>query len=94
DKVPDAVWSAATRFHHEVFDLLLAVIAIHILANVVYFIWKRENLVRAMITGRKPRMVFEDEQEAAVAGWWRAILCLAVSLAIVFGGIVLAGGRL
>ncbi|MEZ5856409.1 MAG: cytochrome b/b6 domain-containing protein [Hyphomicrobiaceae bacterium] len=93
-KVPDAVWAAASRWHHRLFDLLWIVVVLHIVANVLYLVWKGENLVRPMITGRKPSATFEDAPEASLAGWGRAFICLLVAAAIVFGGILAAGGRL
>ena len=29
-------------------------VALHVLAAIVYLVWKRQNLIGAMITGRKP----------------------------------------
>lgn len=93
-KVSDAFWASATRWHIRLFDLLLLFIALHITANIVYLVWKRENLVRAMVTGRKPALHYEDQSEASLVGYGRALLCLIISLAVVFGGIWIAGGKL
>ena len=38
--------------HHEGFELLLALIAIHVLAVIFYFAVKRLDLIRPMLTGR------------------------------------------
>src|SRR5690606_27940595 len=38
-KVSDAVWAAATSWHVFLFDVLLAIIALHILANALYYFW-------------------------------------------------------
>jgi hypothetical protein len=38
--------------HGRLFNVLLALIALHVLVIALYFFWKRENLVRAMVTGR------------------------------------------
>lgn len=93
-KVSDAVWQAASSWHHRLFDLLLVVIVVHVAANILYIVWKGENLIRPMITGRKRAGVFEDANEANLAGWGRAFVCLVLAAAIVFGAIVAAGGRL
>lgn len=93
-KVSDATWAAAAHWHHKIFDGLLLLILVHVAAAFLYLVWKRENLVRAMVTGRKPAMNYEDQREARLAGGGRAILCLAAAAAIVLGGIKLAGGRL
>lgn len=91
--VSDEVWNAATSWHLRLFDVLLAVIALHIAANFLYLVWKRENLVRAMLTGRKAAISYEDQPEARIAGGGRAVLCLLAAVALVFGGILLAGGK-
>lgn len=93
-RVPDAVWTLATRWHIKLFDVLLAVVGLHIAANVLYLVWKGENLVAAMISGRKPARDFEDGAQATVAHGIRAIACLLAALAIVFGSIWAAGGKL
>jgi cytochrome b len=92
-RVADATWAFATRWHLRMFDIILAVVALHILANILYLVWKGENLVAAMITGRKRARAYEDEPEARLASTGRAFACLLVAVAIVFGGIWLAGGR-
>ena len=74
--------------------LLLIVVGLHIAANIAYLIWKREILVRPMITGRKPAGHFEDQPAATLAGSGKAIACLAIAIAVVLGGIRLAAGKL
>lgn len=44
----------AAEMHELVFNLLLAAIALHVVAVVFYLAFRRENLVRAMITGSRP----------------------------------------
>ncbi|MDD3799066.1 MAG: cytochrome b/b6 domain-containing protein [Novosphingobium sp.] len=44
---------AAAQAHHLVFNLLLALIALHVLAIAWYRLFKRENLVGAMLTGSR-----------------------------------------
>lgn len=65
----------------------------HIVANVLYIVWKGENLVIPMFTGRKRRAAFEDAQEVRIAPTWLAVACLAAAIVIVLGGIRLAGGK-
>lgn len=93
NRVTEAVWTSATRWHIWLFDVILAIIALHILANVLYLVWKRENLVASMITGRKPSLPYEDQPEAHIAGGARALLCLLAAIALVFGGIAAFGGK-
>ena len=40
--------------HHEVYEILLWVLGLHIAAIVFYRVYKRQNLVSAMISGTKP----------------------------------------
>lgn len=93
-KVAEATVAALTKWHIWLFDIILVVVALHILANVAYLFWKRENLVRPMITGRKPATDFEDQQEARFGSPVAAVVCLVLAIAIVYGGITLAGGRI
>lgn len=92
-KVSDATWAAATKWHLWLFDVILAVVALHIAANLLYIVWKGENLVKPMITGTKPVADFEDQPEAEIATIGRALVCLIASVLLVFGGIVTLGGK-
>ncbi|MGD9803271.1 MAG: cytochrome b/b6 domain-containing protein [Hyphomicrobiaceae bacterium] len=92
-RVSDAVWGFATRWHIRLFDFLLYAIGLHIVANILYVVWKRENLVRAMMTGRKPAKNYEDQSRARLASPWLAVSCLFLAIAIVFGAIIAAGGK-
>ena len=92
-KVSDPIWAAATKWHLFMFDVILAVIALHILANILYIVWKGKNLVGPMITGRKPAGDFEDQPEAEIATVGKALVCLIASILLVFGGIMTVGGK-
>lgn len=43
-----------TAFHAFWVNVLIVLVAIHVLAAFVYLAWKRQNLIGAMFTGRKP----------------------------------------
>ncbi len=89
--------SLATRLHDQLFNyVLLPLVALHITVNALYTLVKKEPLIQAMITGRKPAEAYVDTKEAGIAArpGIRAVICLAASVAIVFGGIAAAGGRL
>jgi cytochrome b len=83
-----------TRWHVWLFDILLIVIAIHVLAVFAYAIWKREDLIGPMVTGRKRAAAFEDEAQAWFASPLLALVCLILATVIVLGGIMLAGGKI
>jgi cytochrome b len=93
-KISEAAVALATRWHIWLFDILLIVIGLHIFASFAYAIWKREDLIGPMITGRKRRAHFEDQIEARLASPLLALLCLILAAGIVLGGITLAGGKI
>jgi cytochrome b len=86
----------ATHWHQEVFDVLKILIFVHIIANVLYAVVKREPLIRAMVTGTKPAVEYVDTREAEIGGapLLRAFVCLLVASGIVLGGILALGGKL
>lgn len=89
--------TAAARWHGLVFDyLLLPLAGLHITVNALYGLIRKEPLIRAMVTGRKPAGSYEDAPEADIVAHpaVRAFACLALAAAIVLGGILAAGGRL
>jgi cytochrome b len=49
---PDAVTRFAGFAHGWLFNVLMALIVLHVVVIALYFVWKRENLLRAMVTGR------------------------------------------
>lgn len=53
-KVSGATVALATRIHRYNEWVLIALVATHVAAILFYLIVKRENLVRPMVTGRKP----------------------------------------
>jgi cytochrome b len=82
--------------HVRGFKVILALAVLHVFANSLYQIVRKDPLITAMVTGVKPARPYEDTHEAAIhenAGL-RAILCLVVAAIIVFGGILLLGGRI
>ena len=91
--VSDATIRSASGWHQRLYPFLLALIALHVLANVAYSLFGRDNLIRAMITGSKPAATYTDRAPATPGGVGLALGCLAVAALIVFGGIALAGGN-
>jgi cytochrome b len=92
-RISEGLMATFTAWHIWLFYILLYVIIAHITANVLYIVWKRENLVTPMITGKKHPVDFEDAPAARIAPLWRALVCLILAVAIVLGGIMLAGGK-
>jgi cytochrome b len=70
-----------SKIHALNFNLILAVIVLHVLAIVAYAVLKRQNLVRPMLTGMK-LMPGEVAAPRLVSPVW-ALVSLAVSVGIV-----------
>lgn len=96
-KYAGAAWAKIwTSWHRFLFEpVLLVLIAIHIAANVFYGIVKKDPLITAMITGRKPDLDYEDERLATPLAQpiRRAVLLLVSAALIVFGGLFALGGK-
>ncbi|WP_081852744.1 cytochrome b/b6 domain-containing protein [Bosea sp. 117] len=84
--------ASASGLHQRIYWVMLALVAVHIVVNIGYSLVGKDNLIRAMLTGRKPRAVYADQPAATAGSIVKALACLAVSLLVVFGGIALAGG--
>jgi cytochrome b len=75
---------------------VLALVPIHVLANFAYGLVKKEPLITAMITGKKPAADYLDAPEAEIVGrpMLRALVCLVVAAGLVLGVIYGAlGGK-
>ena len=95
--VPETKSAFVNFLHTRMFNyLILPLIALHVTANVLYGILKNDPLVRAMITGKKPAAAYEDFQEALLVRRpiLRALACLAIAAAVVFGTISALGGKI
>lgn len=94
--VSEATWQLASKWHLWLFYwVLLPLIAVHITANVLYGAVKRDPLVQAMVTGRKPASDYEDGTEATIVArpLVRAFLVLVTAAGLFYGAVVLLGGR-
>jgi cytochrome b len=94
--IGDATTEWVSKTHVKFFDFILIFIAIHITANLAYALIAKEPLIRAMLSGKKPAIAYEDQREAVIDPGvnFRAAFCLIAAIAFVFGGITLAGGRI
>lgn len=71
----------AAELHEAVFGVLLGVVSLHIFAVLFHLVWKRENLVRAMISGGQGGTGAQLAIRASVLG-----LLVAVTLWIAIAG--------
>jgi len=80
-RVPDWLARILEPLHEPLAKVLLALASLHVLVILVYWLWKRENLVRAMIVGRArlPRTVGVQEKSTP---WGRALICAAIAAAV------------
>ena len=95
--VPDA-WQKTVRHWHGLglYRVILPLALAHVVANSLYGLVKREPLVRAMVTGRKPAADYADGREAFIGRnvGLKAIGALLLAVAIVAGAIKALGGAI
>ena len=83
--VAESTVSLATRWHKGYGKtLILLLVAIHLLAILWYFIRKKENLTRAMLTGNKTASAAAPSSKDGPANWLLALVCLLISAGLVF----------
>jgi len=86
--VSDAVSSKLTTLHRYGENVLMALIILHLLAVLFYVVFKKDNLVKAMVTGRKKVGMGDPTGPIARGGSVvLALALLALSVAVVFGGL-------
>ncbi len=80
---------ALTFVHKRNFNLLLAAVGLHVMAVLLY-LWRGENLLKAMFTGRKPTGAYRD-RAGFMAPAYVAVLSLALGAGVVWLLLWLAG---
>jgi hypothetical protein len=78
-----------TRLHGWNQNLLLALIALHVLAVLAYLLVKRENLIVPMLNGRKRGAAADDSR---FASGWLALGLFAACAAVVGAAAYWLGG--
>jgi cytochrome b len=84
DRVSFDVGRVCAKLHHLTFNLLLWLIGVHLLAILFYAVWKRENLVRAMIDGSRRFPPDAPEPRLRFAPVWRLVLAVTVAAAAAY----------
>ncbi len=78
-----------TSLHKRWINLIFVLVGLHVLAALLYLVVKKQNLIGAMITGWKKRADVVPPGEAVpplrFASSLLALVCLAISAAIVYG---------
>ncbi|MEM7280040.1 MAG: cytochrome b/b6 domain-containing protein [Pseudomonadota bacterium] len=71
-----------TTLHHKNGDLLLIAIGLHVAAVLFYLLWKKQNLIGAMLTGRKS---LSSETEAGIPNsrFWLGVIIGIVAATMV-----------
>lgn len=80
--VSKEVSDALTELHEGVFNVLLTLVAIHVGAIFFYLLFKRDNLIRPMITGRKEVPV--EIPQPTMVSIWRALPLAAIAAAVIY----------
>lgn len=79
DAIDSDLQSLMSTIHHQAFTALQIAILLHVLAALVYVVFKKQPLIRALLTGKKPT----DDPENDGKYWVKALL-----LALVVAGLV------
>jgi len=86
DRLTAAAVKTWTRIHDWNQDLLLIIIALHVLAIGLHYLLRKENLLSPMLTGRKA----VETAPLRFAGWTRALIATAVAVAAVAAFVIWA----
>jgi cytochrome b len=65
-------------FHHLNFDILIWVVAMHVLAIIYYRVYKRQNLLVPMFTGSKPAQYVPEQEAISSSELWKALIVAAI----------------
>lgn len=69
---------AARWWHDKLFDVLLALVAVHVAAILFYLVVKRDNLVGPMVTGSRKWPASSSLPSPGQAPWWRILVGAAL----------------
>jgi cytochrome b len=79
--VGEATADRLTAWHHINFNILLVAVALHIMAIAFYFLVKKQNLVAAMLHGKKPVPAHEAISKSEVV---KALIVIVISAGLVY----------
>lgn len=81
--VSKAVSDRLTSIHHLNHDVIIVLVAVHVAAVLFHLIYKRENLITPMITGRKS-WKGSPKADMTQAPLWKAVLAAAAAAGVVY----------
>lgn len=79
-----------TAVHKELFYWILGAVVLHVAAVLFYVFVKRENLVKAMVTGKKPARDLADAKTIDSSRIWLALVLIVIISALLAWVIVAA----
>lgn len=82
--VSGAMADRLTSLHHVNFNIILAAAALHIMAIAFYFLVKKQNLVAAMLHGKKPAATVPAHEAITRSELVKAIIVIAISAGLVY----------
>jgi len=75
--ISDELSLKLTSIHRQLFYWISGAVALHIAAVLVHIIWKRDNIIKAMFTGKKSIQTLTNETTIHSSKTWLAIIILA-----------------
>jgi cytochrome b len=82
--VSEATADKLTSLHHLNFNIILAAVSLHIMAVAFYFLVKKQNLVAAMLHGKKSALVVPAEEAISRSEIVKAVIVIAISAGLVY----------
>lgn len=79
-----------TSWHHLNFNFILGLSALHIVAIMFYWIWKRQSLIPPMITGRKSAELAGTDTPAKSSRFLLGLVIALLAAGMVYGAVSLA----
>lgn len=88
--VSDDLAGSLTSWHHRLFTAIQIIAGVHIAAILFYWVWKRQQLIWPMITGRKPWHLLGEDKKDIGSKLLLGVVVALVAAGIVYGAISMA----
>ena len=76
-EAPQGVRDVASTIHHKTIYVLLTLAAIHVLAVVFLSCYRKHELIRPMVTGKKSSAIVADDEQIRGSRTWLAVIIVA-----------------